>query len=626
MTSERADFPAGRRVFRIGHDVVSGLYLTLLIAFAVRYMWSSVFRTWFFSSDEYVVAAEVIRFAQLDFRQHFVDMPGTPLMFLGSAVWSVFYFGQCALGRFPLQRGIGEFTFEHLPALFVLLRGLTLFFFCLSIVLLFWLTARLANRATACVAALILAMSPTYASMSSFVRVESLSMCCSLAACLCLLHAVDRPERSDQKPLRALQGFFDWIFLAGVLSGLAAATRLHSIVATLPVLALLLVLWPPVERHDEYPRWAKALAGLAFVALAGAGWLLIFTLRSEFDLRPHAYHLLGTAVVGAACALILVFLLHAARRTRGPLIRIVSPNLIRLLVGCGVGLLVGMPTVLRQYPFFLGSMEMYSTNYQDFERVGWPFWKHVQWYLAYYWNVAAPDRIVSVLLGFGAVCVLVRRDRRAVPFLVGAILFFVSKPLNVVPAPHHLIPWLPFVAILCGYPIWLLFDILARRVRHGQVWAWAAFLIGFPILVASMTPGPKAVAEVLPSIEERLANVQRATDWIKHHTEPQATIAVSYFCFNPDIFYVWTRSLEVPLPWSVFDSRTFIIWWGNASTLKGQTGYVCATPSDVALKAQVERRSPGDASDLLKDRRFDRIESFGTGPNEVSVFRFDYRN
>src|SRR5262245_55398476 len=67
--------------------LMSVLYVSVLVAFAVRFMWASIFRTWFFNADEYVVAGEVIRFTQLDFRQRFFDMPGTPLMLLTSAVW-----------------------------------------------------------------------------------------------------------------------------------------------------------------------------------------------------------------------------------------------------------------------------------------------------------------------------------------------------------------------------------------------------------------------------------------------------------------------------------------------------------------------------------------------------------
>lgn len=49
-------------------------------------LWPTLYKEWFFSSDEYVYVAEVIRFSGGDFRQRFFDIPGTPFMFLTTAV------------------------------------------------------------------------------------------------------------------------------------------------------------------------------------------------------------------------------------------------------------------------------------------------------------------------------------------------------------------------------------------------------------------------------------------------------------------------------------------------------------------------------------------------------------
>lgn len=617
--------PRGGAADRVGL-LLSVVYVSVLVAFAVRFMWAPIFRTWFFNADEYVVAAEVIRFAQLDFRQRFFDMPGTPLMLLASAVWGIVYAAHCTLGTFPWERGIGEFTFEHLPALFVVIRGFTLFFFCLSMILLFWLTAWLTNKAAAWVAALILAMSPTYSVVSASIRVESLAISFTLAGLLSLVYALDRPHAPGEHPHRRRWGMFDMVFMAGVFAGLGAATRLHTITASLPVMALVLMLWPPREKDAaDYPRWVKIFAGVAAAAVAAAQWLLMVTWRVALEPRPHAYRLLQTVVIGVGCALVAGFVLYLVPRTRRLLIRIVSPDLIRLLIGCGAGVLLGMPTIIRQYEFLLGSMEFYRTGYVDFARAGWPFWKNVQWYATLYLGVVAPDTWVRVLLAVGAAVVLLTRNRRVAPFLVGAILFFVSKPLSLLAAPHHVLPWLPFFAIVCGYPVGLLFDLLARRVPYGKGVASASLAIGFTMLALSVTPGPKAVAAGEAGIEERLGNIVLATNWIKHHAAPDATIAVRYYCFNADIAYVWMRSLGVPVPPAVFDSRTFEIWWGTASQLKGRAGYVCLTPLDLALTEDVERRSPGDGVDPVTDPRLGRVQSFGTGNNEIILFRFDFR-
>src|SRR5262249_19576906 len=145
------------------------------------------------NADEYVVVAEVIRFLGLDFRQHFVDMPGTPMMFLAAAIWFLYFVAQCATGFFPIQRGIDEFTFDHISGLFAMLRGITLVSFALSLVILYRLMSRLTNRAGAATATLILGMSTAYAEASSFIRVEPLALCLMLSSLLLLVGALDDP-------------------------------------------------------------------------------------------------------------------------------------------------------------------------------------------------------------------------------------------------------------------------------------------------------------------------------------------------------------------------------------------------------------------------------------------------
>ena len=50
--------------------------------------------------------------------------------------------------------------------------------------------------------------------------------------------------------------------------------------------------------------------------------------------------------------------------------------------------------------------------------------------------------------------------------------------------------------------------------------------------------GPKKVREDMAASEQRMRNIARATDWIKNKAGVDDTIAVSYFCFNPDVFYM----------------------------------------------------------------------------------------
>jgi hypothetical protein len=46
---------------------------------------------WYLNTEEFPYIQEILRFSELDFRQQFFDIPGTPLMTLGTAIWSVWY-------------------------------------------------------------------------------------------------------------------------------------------------------------------------------------------------------------------------------------------------------------------------------------------------------------------------------------------------------------------------------------------------------------------------------------------------------------------------------------------------------------------------------------------------------
>src|SRR5579883_2697238 len=133
--------------------LASILFVGAAITFSLYYLLPSLYRSWFFSSDEYAIAQEVIRFLNLDSRQQFFDMPGTPLMMLSAAIWAAIY-GVAGTH----SAGILGYTFQHLDGLFAVMRGVTLFFYATSLILVFLLARRLMNTAGACIAGLLVAM------------------------------------------------------------------------------------------------------------------------------------------------------------------------------------------------------------------------------------------------------------------------------------------------------------------------------------------------------------------------------------------------------------------------------------------------------------------------------------
>ena len=637
------------------------LYVSGLIVFAAWYMFSSLFRSWYFSSDEYVIVAEVIRFLHFDFQQHFFDMPGTPLMFLSAIVWGFIYICELAAGAVPRGAGLEWFTFHHLPLLFIMMRAITLFFALVSISLVFILASKVTNRAGASVAALLIMMSPTYTSYSSFIRVESLAMCLVLASVLAMLHALQRPGTSTDGPKSEIR----WIFLSGFLAGLAAATRFHSITASLPLLLLLMFFArqaPPAYPEILVRGWNYLLRAGFLVTAAGAigirtGYLPNSRLgRDLVGAWPLAFQSLYPLLLTAAILLGAIFGLRLIVRKKSALDRYLHPRILVLVTGCSIGCLAGTPTILWQYRYFLGSIAQYSSGYFDRDRATWPLLKNIAWFLKFYSQLFAPDNLTAALLIVGAILILVRRDRLVIPFLAASALFFVSKPINLIAAPHHIIMWLPFYGIVAGYGVAKAYDAFPRGTRHAHVVKSVGLVLFLVVLGLTMIPGPIRVQANTRATEDRMHDIGMAMDWMHQNTEPNAIVAVSYFAFDSDVFYAWLKSLDVPEPNYVWDGRRYLIWWGDRPALKGLKGYAIVTPHELQsyFKQWASQISPGQEGGSLRDGEFQRIKAFDTGqeynnsssllaemlirwhlrrqeaqvtrllhPSEVDVFRFD---
>jgi len=270
-------------------------------------------------------------------------------------------------------------------------------------------------------------------------------------------------------------------------------------------------------------------------------------------------------------------------------------------------------------------MDMYSASYIDWQRTTWPLWANIRWYVAFYLKVFAPDPIVLILLLGSIAWIAISANRRLLPYALVFAAFFVSKPLNLRAAPHHTLLWLPCVAVLCAFPAAKLYEVLAGRAamhprwRMGAVGATAALLAAVALL---LTNGPRAAAAEAVATEVRLGHISEATDWIQYRTPPGSTVAVGYSCFNPDVFYLWMRFKEVPVPAGAFDGRRFVIWWGQRRELRGLAGYACVGRMETD---SLSVRDSNETVDVFHDAAFQRVAAFGSGESEVDLFRFDFR-
>jgi hypothetical protein len=611
------------------HSTAASLiYLAILLTFALRYLLVSLSRSWFFSSDEYVIAGEVIRFLNLDLHQRFFDMPGTPLMMLSAGLWSLFYPLETWFSPDPSSTDITAFTFHHLTWFFTLLRSCTIFFYAGSLALLFPVARRVLNHAGACVACLLLMMSSNYADNSSLCRVESLAIFLALSALLVTYRALEKlPNRLGARP-----SWRDPMILAGLLVGVSAAARLHSIMASMPLLVLILLFDERTRRRQQYPRWTLSAAVFLLPAMFVGGALCYWWAKSRVAPDfPHAAALLTKAGMALAAMPVAAVLLYHIKRARPALLRVASPEAIKIGMGCIGGFLLTNFTMIPQYRYFLDSVEGYSGNYIDWQRTTWPLWTNIRWYVGFYLKVFAPDTVVAILLATSVIWIVVSRNRRLLPYLFAFMLFFASKPLNLRADAHHTLPWLPGFAILCAFPVAEIYSILASRAAIRPRWklvAPGAAAVLFAAVALQLTNGPRHAAEVSQYSQARLQHISEATDWIKLNTPSNATVAVSYFCFNPDVFYVWLQGMGIPVPYSELDGRRYIIWWGKRNELEGLAGYACGTGGGTGFFDNLNKLAVADPKqvvDVYHDAAFQRVASFGNDFNAIDLFRFDFR-
>jgi dolichyl-phosphate-mannose-protein mannosyltransferase len=146
---------------------------------------------WYLNTEEFPYIQEILRFSELDFRQQFFDIPGTPLMTLGTAVWSIWYWICVVAGMADASHGIRYFSFSHMQWLYGLMRVISYLCYATSVVLTYSIGRRLTNAVGGYVAALMLVLSPMYGQTMLYLRIESTSLALVLFSVWSVLRALD---------------------------------------------------------------------------------------------------------------------------------------------------------------------------------------------------------------------------------------------------------------------------------------------------------------------------------------------------------------------------------------------------------------------------------------------------
>ncbi|HEX5270077.1 MAG TPA: glycosyltransferase family 39 protein, partial [Gemmataceae bacterium] len=577
----------GRAVRLLGLAVVLAL-----TGFQLARMLPSLALPWYQKADELVFAYEVIRFLRLDFRQHFFDIPGTPFMFLTAALWSA---GHRLLWLAGLTgyASPANFAFAHLDALHVLMRGLTMGFYAVSVGLTYRLGRRLTNVAGGCVAALLLVTLPLYSQYSQFVRTESLGMCLMLAA---VWWAYRGRETGRLK-------FYLW---AGLAAGVATTARFHFAMAALPVLLAAHGFYRPAGESvpargaepPPTPRRYLALAG-AFAAVFLVGALMV--VGPKFDLFPPgrvsrvmmiarwggdalAPHALATMrgvwlTLGTVCPVALAA--YFVPRLRRYAAVVVNPPVITLLAAFAAGFLASGPTFLWEGDRQLGSIEQYA-NMTDATRANLGSAENWWFVTGYYFGVATPEPLVVAALALGAVLALRRRDRAGWPVVVGAAAAFVAHPPRMITYEHHILPWLPFLALLPAFAVAALVRAAGRLPGLGRAGS-VPLLLAVLAVTLFVVRGRLAADRVDRSPEGvRCRVIAEMTAWVGENAPPDTDLYLAYWTFNEPLFLSWMEREGVRVPhWRVKARTQYHDWYYDRASLDGRCGLLAMTTVDV---------------------------------------------
>jgi hypothetical protein len=587
------------------------VFLGLLIWHTISMLWPSLGIPWFASSDESILLAEVIRFSGFNFYQSFFDMPGTPLMMLGAAEWRLYY--TLATFLHGSSADVNVFTFQHLQQLFTWMRVNSLVFFILSALLLFRIVSKATNKYAGAAAATLLLMNSGYETTVPFVRVEPLAMCFMLAAIIALTES--------KGPLGSL-----W---AGLLCGIGAACRLHSITASLPVLVLLVVFRNWTCAREYSVRFTRLAALLAAAALLGSilSYRLFALVPTPWSRAfPRAYALFAEASWAAGLLVLALVSAYLIPMTRPLVWKAVTPDLLALFAGAGIGVLAGVPTALLRIDAFLQSVDFYETaQYQDPIAAHLPLFEKWTSLFHTYLPIIFPDKFAAALFVAGA-CLLfiIPRLRSLAPYLMVALAFFVSRPLGLVRGFHHAALWIPFYALVGAIPFAVFADLSAAKKGAARYLIISAAVVALFALRFQAPDSSDMIRGNMAGHGERVRNIASADKWISAHVDKNTPVMAAFYCFDPGTFYVWFRSMGLTVP-ADDPGPPREIWWGNSSALRGRSGVACLGGQDYPVLKQAELLRPGGELDPLRDARFRLVKSFGRGSTQIDIFQFDFR-
>jgi hypothetical protein len=642
------------RIARFDRNAIfTAFLLSLIIVYSlVLTGYPAITFPWYFNTEEFPYIQEILRFVEFDFRQQFFDMPGTPLIVLGTIFWSIYYWSSVLFGYADPSEGVRYFSFEHMQSLYLLMRVISYFFYILSIVLTYLITRRLTNSVGGLVAASLLSLSPIYGLSVLYLRIESLSLALVLLSVWLILIALHSHS-------------YKAYFLSGTFAGFAMAARFPSGMAILPVLFAYCAVFPQFFSLKKQ-KLSNNLFSIAitFLLLSASSISLLFrfkllgrsiitdTLLLTADgTYPKATNTIQSLWMLLFLVAALVLLFAVLPITRAFLQKLIHSSFVTVSSGFLVGMFLGVPTILWSGNYLLASIENFSVRNkvgQNFIASLYDFVKFFLFGLVEWWKpgfVPPTDLLKSAEIGViytylhvllliaGLVIIAKTRNRLFYPILMGAILGILCQ-YGKLQTTRHLIAWLPYFLMIMALPVALLYEKYEAIAKHKKQVYYLFSLVAITLIFTTTYKIQVNSIQVLRGyFQEKLVLLSEMDQWLNENT--QTTEKVFHVCCEPineETIFDWMQRNGVKIPKGIRKSDQAIIWFGDKEPLtQVKKGYIVISTNSFPGQYvdYYKKMRPESLTDPFTDSHFSLEKVVDPGlktGTTYQIYRFDFTN
>lgn len=491
--------------------------------------------------------------------------PAFTMVYIQSVLFSLYFLVGMILGIFPDIESFRNLYLSDPSSFHLIGRVMSVLFGISTVWVLYYLGRRLYNHKVGLMAALFLSASFIHSFHSQYIRPDIPS---TLFSVLAILYCLLVLEKRDLKSY----------VIAGVMTGLATATKFTSAVLILPVIAAHIMAEGKELSSDKHKPKAKELLPVILIisgaVISALSMMFIFNLFNLEGIRFSPHEGLNQKVIVAlsllmkALAVPGVFLIIAGVLCRrSAAVKNVTVNLLtdrKLLFSMAAAFLSFMVfdpifflDIKNQIRILLTDANYGGPNVYFIGIENRGFLDNVWWYIKGPVNWGSGLHI-EIMAGLGLLIVLMRKRREDWLVLLFPLIFLLVLGAGKYKWERYAVTLMPFVALYAAYFFYSLTEkIFTYRIKEDQVAAVTASLS--ILLVLPMTYNILRYDYLLIHKDTRVT----AKEWVENNIVYGSKIGQdAYTCDLSDETYKITRKYslsDVPLNYYIDNNFEYLI-------------------------------------------------------------------